>query len=56
VRNGAANPDVREFLAAEIELDGVGPGIASLPLVETMKRLSLPSRAMSENVRPENGL
>jgi len=36
---------------------GVGPGVAfSLPLVETMKRVSLPSRAMSEMVRPENGL
>ena len=30
--------------------------LPSLPLVETMKRLSLPSRVMSEIVRPENGL
>ncbi len=30
--------------------------LPSLPLVETTKRLSLPSRAMSEMVRPENGL
>ena len=30
--------------------------LPSLPLVETMKRLSLPNRAMSEIVSPENGL
>ncbi len=30
--------------------------LPSLPLVETMKRLSLPRRAASEIVRPENGL
>ncbi len=31
-------------------------GLPSLPLVETMKRLSLARRAESEIVRPENGL
>lgn len=30
--------------------------LPSFPLVVTMKRLSLPSRAMSEIVSPENGL
>ncbi|MNL29658.1 hypothetical protein D3C87_1513480 [compost metagenome] len=30
--------------------------LPSLPLVETMKRGSLPRRAESEIVRPENGL
>src|SRR5258707_6816363 len=32
VRNGAANPDVRELLAAKIEFDGVGPGVALIAL------------------------
>ena len=55
MRDGAANLDVGQFLAAELNSMVLVRALPSLPLVETMKRLSLESRAMSEIVSPENG-
>jgi hypothetical protein len=56
MRNGAANADIRELLAAEVELDGVGARVAFIALGGDDEALVLESRAVSEIVRPVNGL
>ena len=46
-----------EFLAAEVELEGVGAGVASLPLVETIEALVLVEPRRCRRARaPLNGL